>query len=188
MQPDDPAAAEPLSCTVLVSRLPREGLPVEFEADEAEREALARFLGIEAVESLAAEVRVAPWRQGGVSVKGRLKAAAVQASVVTLEPVREEIDEEVDRLFIPENSKLSRIRGADEGEIHLDPEGDDIPDTFTGERLDLGAAFREIVAMSLDPYPREPDIVFEGDAGEEEAQDRPVSPFAALARLKSHES
>lgn len=188
MQPDPQAHEEPLSCTVIVARLPRDGLLVRFEASEEEREALARFLSIPAVEGLVADVRASPWRSGGVSVKGRLRGIAVQESVVTLEPVREEIDEAVDLIFVPEQSKLSRIRTAGEGEIHLDPEGDDIPDTFSGDRIDLGASFREILTLALDPYPREAGLEFERpEEGEAEDERRP-SPFAALAGLGRKEN
>lgn len=184
MQPEVEPHEEPLSCTITVTRLPRDGLPVRFEASEEEREVLARFLAIPAVERLSAEMRATPWRSGGVSVKGRLTAVAVQESVVTLEPVSQEIDEPVDLIFVPEQSKLSRIRGQGEGEIHLDPEGEDIPDTFSGDRIDLGASLREILTLALDPYPREAGAEFEGREEEAEEERRP-SPFAALARLGS---
>ncbi len=36
----------------------------------------------------------------------------------------------------------------------LDPDGPDIPDTFTGDTIDAGAVVSEHVALAIDPYPR----------------------------------
>ncbi|WP_185983206.1 DUF177 domain-containing protein [Aureimonas mangrovi] len=178
-----------LDCDVVVSRLPRSGLEVTYEANARERSALADLLSVLDVESVTARVTVSPWRRDGVSVRGRLTAEVTQASVVSLEPVEQAIDEEVDLVFLPEGSRLARPRQAADGELVVDPEGDDVPETFTGDRIPLGGAFAEIVALALDPYPRGGGESFEpapDDAADAEPE-RPVSPFAALSRLKPGE-
>jgi uncharacterized metal-binding protein YceD (DUF177 family) len=174
-----------LDLTVVVRSLPRTGNRIIFEASDRERTALAAFLGILSVDTLKADLTVAPWRRDGVSVKGTMSAVVRQASVVTLEPVEERIDQHLDLVFLPEHSRLARIDSGEDGEIHLDPEGDDIPETFSGDRIDLGAALVEQLALALEPYPREDGAAFEAFDTDPEPDARAPSPFAGLKGLKA---
>lgn len=176
--------AMPISFPVSVAKLPQNGMPVSFKPGEAEREALARFLGIVEVADLGAELLVRKWKRDGVEVTGRLRGRLVQESVVTLEPVHQEIDETIDAIFVPEGSKLARIAPEGDGELHIDPDGDDIPETFRGDRIDLGAYLCEAVGLALDPYPRESDAEFKEYDTDPSPDAGKVSPFATLAKLK----
>mgnify|MGYP006940439435 FL=1 len=93
-----------LDLTVVVRSLPRTGNQIIFEASDRERTALAAFLGILSVDTLKADLTVAPWRRDGISVRGTMSAVVRQASVVTLEPVEERIDQHLDLVFLPEHS------------------------------------------------------------------------------------
>ena len=176
---DDPA---PISYPVVVSKLPPSGLAVRFETSEAERSAVAALLDILSVDALEAEFLVEPWQRDGLKVTGTVRAAVVQACVVSLDPVPLRVREDVDLLFVPRTSKLARI-AQPTGELVLDPEGADVPDVFDGDRIDLGAAVMEAVALGLDPYPRAPDVEFGPQAEEGDSYDR-ASPFAALRQLR----
>jgi len=46
------------------------------------------------------------------------------------------------------------IRSAHNGEVHLDAEGPDSPETFSGETIDVGALAEEFFGLAIDPYPR----------------------------------
>lgn len=177
-----------LDLTVVVRSLPKTGNRIVFEASDRERVALASFLGILAVDMLTADLTVAPWRRDGVSVRGTLSAVVRQASVVTLEPVEERIDQKLDLVFLPEHSRLARIDSGADGEIHLDPDGDDIPETFSGDRIDLGAALEEQLALALEPYPREDGAAFEAFDTDPEPDAGAPSPFAGLKGLKAAKS
>ncbi|MCM2505805.1 DUF177 domain-containing protein [Aureimonas altamirensis] len=177
-----------LDLTVVVRSLPKTGNRVTFEASDKERAALAAFLEILSVDALTADLTVAPWRRDGVSVKGAMSAIVRQVSVVTLEPVEERIDQDLDLVFLPEHSRLARIDSGDDGEIHLDPDGDDIPETFSGDRIDLGAALEEQLALALEPYPREDGAAFEAFDTDPEPDARAPSPFAGLKGLKAAKS
>lgn len=187
-KPVDAAGRHCLDLTVVVRSLPKTGHRIAFEASDKERTALAAFLGILTVDALTAELTVAPWRRDGVSVKGAMSATVRQASVVTLEPVEERIDQPLDLVFLPEHSRLARIDPREDGEIHLDPEGDDIPETFSGDRIDLGAALEEQLALALEPYPREDGAEFEAFDSDPEPDARAPSPFAGLTGLKAAKS
>ncbi|RUM98634.1 DUF177 domain-containing protein [Pseudaminobacter arsenicus] len=151
-------ATSPVSFKANVSRLPAKGLPVVIEADERQREALAAEHGLEKVESYRAELMVTPWKRNGVKVAGRVIADIVQACVVTLEPIQTHMDEEVSALFWPEDSKLGRLGFSSAGEMVLDAEGPDSPETFFGDTIDVGALAEEFFGLAIDPYPRKGNV------------------------------
>jgi hypothetical protein len=57
---------------------------------------------------------------------------------------------------VPEGSKLAIPVRSIEGEILLDAEGEDSPETFSGDFVDVGHLAEEFFAMGIDPYPRKP--------------------------------
>jgi uncharacterized metal-binding protein YceD (DUF177 family) len=144
-----------------------EGRREILEADEAERAALARRLGIPAVEHLRAELLLRPEAGGAVRAEGRLAAAVVQLCVVTLEPVEQRVEEVVDLRLLPAGREPQ-----DEAD-----EPDEI--ATQGGVADLGEAVAEQLALALDPYPRAP-----GAALPAEATDAGEHPMAALAKLR----
>ena len=177
-------AGDDLSFFITVSTLPKGGMPIRFEATAEECAAMARTLDIPAVERLQAELSVNGWRGGGVKIRGSLEADVVQTDVVTLDPLHQKVQEEVDLVFVPETSRLAKLPQPQDGELHLDPEGDDIPETFSGDRIDLGAVLTEILALGLDPYPRGQGASFDEFDTDPEPDAGRVSPFATLSRLK----
>lgn len=144
----------PVSFRANVTRLPQKGLPVVVEADAAQRAALAEEHGLISVESYRAELLVASWKRNGVKVSGRVEADITQACIVTLEPVEAHIDEPVEALLLPEDSKLGRQGFDGGGEILLDAEGPDSPETFSGDTIDVGALAEQYFGLAIDPYPR----------------------------------
>ena len=146
--------ASPVSFKANVARLPQKGMPVVIDADERQREALARIHGLESVERYQAELLVSPWKRNGVQVEGSVRAKITQSCVVTLDPIQSTIDEIVEGLFLPEDSKLGRLGVQTAGEIVLDVEGPDSPETFSGDTIDVGALAEEFFGLAIDPYPR----------------------------------
>ena len=164
-------------------KLPRDGMPVRFEADERQRAALARQLDVVAVVALKVDLRATPWRRDGVQVQGTIVARVQQESVVSLEPLDRTVDEAFKAVFVPEGSKLARIAEPSEHELHIDPEGDDPPEVFHGDRIDIGPYIAEALVLALDPYPRAPGESF----GERDTDPDPDagrrSAFGALSAL-----
>jgi hypothetical protein len=106
-----------------------------------------------------------------------------QPSVVTLEPLTQDIAEPIDRIFLPGGEK--QYAGPANAEIFVDLEGDDVPDHFEGNEADLSDLIVETLALSVDLYPREPDASLE-DTGFKPDLDT-SSPFDALKALKPKE-
>jgi uncharacterized metal-binding protein YceD (DUF177 family) len=153
-----------------------DGERLDLIADEDERRAIARRLGLGALSCLEAHAVLS--REGEiVRARGRLAAALEQNCVVTNEPVPAHIDEAFELVFMPEPD----VAG---GEEEIELAGDDLDVVFhDGSEIDLGTAIADTLALSLNPYPRsagaeaalkEAGVLNESEAG----------PFAALAKLK----
>lgn len=162
---------------VRIDRMPAAGRDVSVVLDDAARTALAESLKLSAVEMFESKVTVTPLR-GGIRALGRLKARVVQPSVVTFEPVTQDIDEPVDRVFLPEGKAHKPTPGS---EIYVDLEDEDFPDHIDGPEVDLSALMVEVLALAIEPYPRLPGESLDAlgiDTGAAES-----GPFAALAKL-----
>ena len=166
-----------LDASIRVDSMPTTGRNLKLSVDSDERAALAGELDVTALHSLEVTLHAVRFR-GGIRVTGRLIAEIEQPSVVTLEPVVQQIAEPIDRVFLPGGQKPF-IEAAD-AEVFVDLEGEDLPDHFEGNEADMTPLIVETLALAIDPYPRNkgeqvPEAGY-GDAKE--------SPFARLKVLK----
>lgn len=157
----------PVSYPVNVARLPQKGMPVTIVANDTQRAALADQHGLLSVRSFRAELLVTTWKRNGVRVAGTVEADIDQECVVTLEPLQATISEEFSQVFLPEQSRLGREGFHEGGEIHLDAEGPDSPEPFSGDVIDVGALVEEFFGLAIDPYPRKPGAALDAGTGEE---------------------
>lgn len=175
----------PVSFRVNVARLPKNGVVVTVEADDTQRAELAQTHGLLVVESFRAELTVRPWKRNGVSIEGRVTSQIIQECVVSLDPLPASIDEEVSAVFLPEDSKLGREGFGSGGEILIDTEGDDAPETFSGDFIDVGALAEEFFGLAIDPYPRKPGAELSSGKGEQPEVDGPLQRKLRLITGKS---
>ena len=174
------------SHVVELDRVGPKGLVVRLDADQAARAALAQQMRIPAVLAFRAEVKVVPdaGAKGQYRVSGQLNAEVEQTCIVSLEPVRETVAAEFERLFAPADSlKPAADPGEDEAEW-LDPDAEDPADPITDGRIDLGAVAAEELALALDPYPRKAEADLPAGYRPDAEATAKVSPFAVLAKLK----
>lgn len=164
---------------IRIDSMPTEGRELAVNASEDERGAVAAQLAVSAVEKLAVRLHADRFR-GGFRVKGRLEAVVVQPSVISLEPVTQEIAEEIDRVFLPGGEK--DYAGPAGAEIFVDLEGEEVPDHFEGQEADLSDLIVETLALAVDPYPRLAGETIE-DLGIEDGERDEASPFAGLRSL-----
>ncbi|OLP59947.1 metal-binding protein [Xaviernesmea oryzae] len=174
----------PFSYRIRVGHVSHNPLEVHVEADDRERAALAKLWQVLEIHSLVADVKLTRWKRDGVKMAGRVRAKLVQACVVTLEPVEGDIDEQVEAIFVPEDSRLARIAANDSAEMFIDPDGPDMPDVFEGDEIDIGAAVAEYAALGIDPYPRKPGVAFAQAEQDEAVEDKRPNPFAVLKDWK----
>ncbi len=158
----------------------------EGEASEIERAALAKRFDILSVESLSYSLESVPWRSG-VKLSGVLKAVAVQKCVVTLDPVTEKIDEELQRGFLPFEDLYPEAKPGFEHEIAVDKELGEVPELLT-DPLDIGEIIAETLGVALDPYPRSAEAgevsMSAAPPGVEPITDADMKPFSSLEALR----
>jgi uncharacterized metal-binding protein YceD (DUF177 family) len=154
----------------------RDGERLDVVADDQECAAVARRLGLQAIDRLEAHFALAKTGEV-VRAKGRLSASLTQGCVVTGDPVAAYVDEPFELIFLPEPSV-----SAPEEELELNRSDLDVV-FHDGSAIDLGTAIADTLALSLDPYPRSAGA----DAALKEAgvmTEVEASPFAVLAQLK----
>lgn len=174
----------PFSYAVKVGHISANPVEVHVEADERERAGLAKLWNILDVPALKATMTIARWKKDGVRIRGHVSAKIVQSCVVTLEPVESAIEEDFEQIYVPEGSRLARLMTGDQGEMVLDPEGPDLPESFSGDSIDAGEAVAECVALAIDPYPRKAGVEFGSHIEDNGENDRKPSPFAVLKDWK----
>ena len=168
-------AERPWHVPVAVEDVPETGGHFDLTADSQTRAAIAKVAGLRDLPRLEATFDVSRQGSSGLRVAGRIAATVGQTCVVTLEPLANEIAEDVDLVFIPQAS----VTEPDGTGTRTDATQPEI-EPLVGGIVDLGSLATEFLILSLDPYPRKAGAVFQspGDAGPDE------SPFSALAALK----
>jgi Large ribosomal RNA subunit accumulation protein YceD len=162
---------------VALEDIPEGGQHFTLAADAQVRAAIAQTAGLREVPRLEADFKVTRevTRHGaeGVHVVGQVSASVGQTCVVTLEPLLNEVTEDVDLLFVPQSADVDRDE-IDAGPKEL--KWDD-PEPLTGGVVDLGALAAEFLILGLDPYPRRPDAAFDPPQDSKSQ----ANPFDALA-------
>lgn len=165
--------------SIRLDSMPVAGRDLEVSPAAEERAAVAAQLGLSSVDRLAVRLHAVKFR-GGIRVTGRLTAQVTQPSVVTLEPLTQEIAEPVDRIFLPSGQK--DYAGPANAEVFVDLDGEDLPDHFEGNEADLSDLIVETLALAVDLYPRETDATLADTGFKPDIDD--ASPFALLKALK----
>ena len=153
----------------------RDGDRFDLVADDSERTAIARRLGLANLFRLEAHATLE--RNGDtIRAQGRLQASLEQSCVVTGDPVSSHIDEAFELLFMPEPKAVP------DDDVELSLEDCDVV-FHDGSTIELGTAIADTLALGVDSYPRSAGA----DAALKEAgvlSEAEAGPFAALAKLK----
>jgi uncharacterized metal-binding protein YceD (DUF177 family) len=172
--------ADPWRVPVTVAQIPDTGVHRDIEADSAVREAMAELGGLREILSANASLDVTPKGGGRFHVGGRVRARVGQTCVVTLDPVENDIDEEIDLIFAPPEQipqMADLVDEAAEGDVEIP----DPPEPIENGVIDLGRLATDALFLGIDPYPRRSDAVFEPPVVAADPLDHP---FAALKALK----
>jgi uncharacterized metal-binding protein YceD (DUF177 family) len=173
---DEGVSARGWNVPLAISEVSEAGRHIDLVAGAQARVAVAKLAGLAALPRLEASFDVTRRGRSGLHVGGRVSATVVQTCVVTLEPLENEVDEEIDVAFVP--AAAPAVEDYNSGEVEVPLE--DALEPLVGNTVDLAAIATEFLILGLDPYPRKPDAVFEAPSvGDESAH-----PFAALAEFK----
>jgi uncharacterized metal-binding protein YceD (DUF177 family) len=171
---------DPWRVPVIVAQIPETGLHRDIEADQPAREAMAEAAGLREIFSANASLDVTPKGGGRFHVAGHVRARVGQTCVVTLDPIENHIDEEVDLIFAPPE-QIPNLADLVDDAAESDVEIPDPPEPIVNGVIDLGRLATDALFLGIDPYPRREDAVFEPPV---EAADPEDHPFAALKALQ----
>jgi uncharacterized metal-binding protein YceD (DUF177 family) len=169
-----------------LDRMGTNGTAVDIVASEGERAALAKRFGFLGLLAFTARVTVDRRIGGQVVVEGRLRGKIVQACVLTLDPVNQELDDAFRVVF---KKDLSDERDPESGEAVLSAHADS-PEPLSGNLLDVGEIVAEQLSLMADPYPRRPGAKLEDvlpkprHGGRKGQPEQRRHPFAGLAALR----
>ncbi len=170
----------PWSVPVALHDIPESGRRYDLSADENACAAVAKIAGVRAVPELAASFDVTRHGSQGLHVIGIITARVGQTCVVTLEPMENTVEENVDLVFVP---RPARSDPDDSAGVRTAAaaDDDDAREVLVNGTVDLGAIATEFFLLGIDPYPRKSGAVFAPATAANDAADHP---FAALAALK----
>jgi len=135
---------KPWSVPVALEDIPETGLHLEIDAPESTRSEIVPLAGVRELPRLSAAFHLS--RGGaGVRVTGQVSARVGQTCVVTLEPIENGLEEQVDLMFSLASTGASQTDTKD---------GDEPPEPLVDGKLDLGAIATEFLLLGIDPYPR----------------------------------
>ena len=162
-----------------LSDLGRAGAEVSISLGASERQRLARWANIDAVESFSAETSLKKHSPTRYALSATLTASIAQSCVVTLEPVRSRIERHIAReLLLASPVKRALPRDA----LPLSPSIDDeLTEEIESLSYDLAAPLLEEFSLAIDPYPRAPGVAFEPPT---DSPEEVGGPFEALKALK----
>src|SRR5258707_7656759 len=169
-----------------VDRMGPGGAALEIAASDGERAALAKRFGFLGLPAFSARVTIDRRPGGQVVVEGRLRGKIVQACILTLDPVTQELDETFRIVF---KQDLTEERDPESGEALVSAQAD-APEPLPGNLLDIGEIVAEQLSLAADPYPRRSGVKLEEvlpkprQAGRAGRNEQRRHPFAGLAALR----
>lgn len=188
VQPLDKQQKSEIERMVDLDRMGSGSAALDITASDGERAALAKRFGFIGLPVFSARVTV-DRRPGQVIVEGRLRGTIVQACILTLDPVTQELDDTFRIVF---RQDLTEERDPESGEALLSAQAD-APEPLSGNMLDVGEIVAEQLSLAADPYPRRPGAKLEDvlpkprkggksgrDAGKAEQRRHPFAGLAAL--------
>lgn len=169
-----------------LDRMGASGAALEITANDSERAALARRFGFLGLPGFSARVSVERRPGGQIVVEGRLRGRVVQACILTLDPITQELDETFRIVF---KQGLAEEHDSESGEALLSAQAD-APEPLQGNLLDVGEIVAEQLSLAAEPYPRRPGVKLEDvlpkprPGGRQGRNEQRRHPFAGLAALR----
>lgn len=178
---------------VAVAQIPEGGLHLEIEADAAQRAAMAKAAKLRTIATASASFDIRRAVGDGFHVTGTVRAIVGQDCVVTLEPIDNAIEEDVDVTFEPVRETEAPARAKANAKAGAKPAGakpddddaedqPDPPEPIENGQIDLGRLAQDFLFLGIDPYPRKAGATFDVPETPPDPEDHP---FAALKALKA---
>lgn len=165
-----------------VASLPKTGRTTKLSADEKTLIALAELTVLDSLEKCTATITAKPWKMNGAILSGEIHVVANQSCASTLEPIRSSLNLKFNRKYLPDADPVFSRDTFIDGELIVDPEADDLPDTLENGAIDTWLLVLEELNLQIDPYPRLEEFEWEESEANAE-EDETHKPFADLKAL-----
>ena len=171
-----------------VERLGREPLKINIVASDEECREIAERLQIPAIHSLQMSGTVERKAGSGqIQLTASVKADAEQSCIISLAPVRQEIEEAFTMCYTFDREDTL----VEDLDYVVSLEEEDLPELIEDGRIDLVQAMSEQVALVLEPYPRAEgsenspvsDTIRDLEKEADEVDEETHKPFAGLKDL-----
>lgn len=169
-----------------LDRMGPSGAALDIVASEGERAALVRRFGFLGLPAFSARATIDRRPGDQIVVEGRLRGKVVQACILTLDPVIQDLDETFRIVF---KQGLAEERDPESGEAVISAQGD-APEPLAGNLLDVGEIVAEQLSLAADPYPRRQGAKLEDvlprhrHGGRPNRAEQRRHPFSGLAALR----
>ncbi len=180
--PEQMTETAPVARAYAVDDISSAGITGHIEASEKQLEEMASMLDLVELASFRFEFQLHRTKRSCFKLKGQLHAGAIQSCVVSLDPIRVVIEEDIDIDLWPAEDVAQLETDAEPESMSLQLEG---PEPISGDNIDVGQLAYEHFAAALDLYPKKIDARFDWrDQASGEKSEKGSNPFAALAELK----
>ena len=169
-----------------LDRMGPSGAALDIVASDSERAALVRRFGFLGLPAFSVRTTIDRRPGGQIVVEGRLRGKIVQACILTLDPVTQDLDETFRIVF---KQGLAEERDPESGEAVISAQAD-APEPLAGNLLDVGEIVAEQLSLAADPYPRRAGAKLEDvlprhrQGGRPNRTEQRRHPFAGLAALR----
>lgn len=158
--------------------VPGGGLSKKLVASPEQCQQLADEAAVEAITQFSFDFELKPTRKKTYRLSGRVRASVVQNCVVTLEPVEQDVEDDVDCVF--GQGEPPDVSSEEDQPVLSSVDWEQLDN----DRIDIGKVAVETLIASIDPFPRQDGAALDpvGDDGDGERAE--ANPFAVLAKLK----
>ena len=164
-----------------VEGLGRDPIKINIQATKEECDALANDLEILGVSDVTLSgVLRRQQKSDRIELLTTLKAQAVQACVVSLDPVSQAIDVEFTVYYTFAKEDVT----SDEIDYVVGMDEEDLPELIIDGRINAMDIIAEQIALALDPYPRKEDVAVESVATITEDTEKLQEVHKPFANLK----
>lgn len=156
--------------------------PTTLTSSASENTAIAKRLGLVSLESLVAEMSVVP--PAALQKQPRLDivvtADLIQVCVVSMRPLSQKVTESFS-LFLNSGPEPEFLTSE---EAYLDFASEEAETLYLdgGDTFDMGEIVVQYLSLALNPYPRDPDAMFDAKVHGSD----PKNPFESLKNLSTN--
>lgn len=178
------------SFPIVADEVPASWKSYAISPSDAESKAIAKRLDLISLDTLKADLRVE--RKGGghvIEIEGKFTAEVTQRCVVTLEPLKAEIEDSFEAWYADHEQVVSFKKAQHESmnkkemmDLPMLEENED-PEPIEDGKIDLGELVVQYLSLSINPYPHKDGAEYENREPEVKRPQRETlrpNPFAAL--------